>query len=147
VNTQGKVEEMIHDLTRPNGLAFSPDEKRLYVEVSDPAAANIWVYDVDEKGIPRNGRIFFSAQSFADKGGKGLPDGMKVDLKGNLFASCPGGIFVITPEGKHLGTINTGEKTANCAWGDDGSTLYMTADHYLCRIKTLTKGPIPGTKN
>jgi gluconolactonase len=146
VTPKGKVELMIRDLTRPNGLAFSPDEKRLYVEVSDPAAANIWVYDMDEKGIPRNGRVFFNAQSFADKGGKGLPDGMKVDLKGNLFASCPGGIFVITPEGKHLGIINTGEKTANCAWGNDGSVLYMTADHFLCRIKTLTKGAIPGTK-
>jgi len=69
-----------------------------------------------------------------------LPDGLKVDYYGNLFATGPGGVLVLTPEGKHLGTIDTGEATANCAWGDDGSTLYITADMYLCRVKTTTKG-------
>ena len=65
---------------------------------------------------------------------------MKVDRDGNLFATGPGGVFVFSPEGKHLGTINPGEATANCAWGEDGSTLYLTADMFLCRIKTRTKG-------
>ena len=67
-------------------------------------------------------------------------DGMKVDAKGNLFATGPGGVYIFSPEGKLLGRISTGERTSNCAWGDDGSTLYITADMYLCRIKTTTKG-------
>jgi gluconolactonase len=71
---------------------------------------------------------------------KGLPDGLKVDRHGNLFATGPGGVLVISPEGKHLGTINTGQATANCAWGNDGSVLYITADMILCRIKTRTRG-------
>ena len=70
----------------------------------------------------------------------GLPDGMKVDRDGHLFAAGPGGIHVFASDGAHLGRIETGQKTANCNWGDDGSTLYMAADHYICRIKTTTKG-------
>jgi gluconolactonase len=71
---------------------------------------------------------------------KGLPDGLKVDAAGNLFATGPGGVLVISPEGKHLGTILTGQATANCAFGDDGSTLYITADMYLMRVRLKTKG-------
>jgi gluconolactonase len=140
----GKVDLLTRDLTRPNGLAFSPDEKLLYIAVSDPAAPNIWVFDVDDKGLLQNGRVFFSAANLMKEGVKGLPDGMKVDNKGNLWATGPGGVLIIAPDGRHLGTINTGEATANCAWGNDGSVLYITADMYLCRVKTLTKGPIPG---
>jgi gluconolactonase len=139
----GKVDLLTRDLTYPNGLAFSPDEKKLYIAVSDPAAPNIWVYDVDDNGRLQSGQIFFNASSLV-AGHKGLPDGMKVDVHGNLWATGPGGVLIISPEGKHLGTINTGEATANCAWGNDGSTLYITADQYLCRVKTLTKGPMPG---
>ena len=65
---------------------------------------------------------------------------MKVDKKGNLFATGPGGVFIFSPDGKHLGTLNTGEATANCNWGNDGSVLYITADMYLCRIRTKTSG-------
>jgi gluconolactonase len=88
--------------------------------------------------------VFFDASALVKQGLKGLPDGLKVDQQGNVWLGGPGGILVISPEGKHLGTILTGEATANCAWGDDGSTLYFTADMYLCRIKTLAKGKIPG---
>jgi gluconolactonase len=70
----------------------------------------------------------------------GLPDGMKVDRDGNLWAAGPGGIHIIAPDGKRLGRIETGEATSNCAWGGDGSTLYITADMYLCRIQTKTHG-------
>jgi gluconolactonase len=139
----GKVDLLTRDLTRPNGLAFSPDEKILYIAVSDPASPKIWAYDVDSQGLLQNGRVFFDASSLI-QGHKGLPDGMKVDNKGNLWATGPGGVLIIAPDGRHLGTINTGEATANCAWGNDGSVLYITADMYLCRVKTLTKGPIPG---
>jgi len=96
-------------------------------------------YDVKDDVTIANGRIFFDATRWV-KTKPGLPDGMKVDKDGNLFATGPGGVFVFTPDGKHLGTINTGEPTANCNWGDDGSVLYIAANHYLCRIQTKTKG-------
>jgi gluconolactonase len=143
VNKDGKVDLLTRDLTFPNGIAFSPDERILYVAVSDPKAPNIWAYDIDEQGLLQNGRIFFNTAHLME-GRKGLPDGLKVDVKGNLWATGPGGVLILSPDAKHLGTINTGEATANCAWGEDGSTLYITADMFLCRIKTLTKGQIPG---
>ncbi len=145
VTPKGKVDLLTRELTRPNGIAFSPDEKKMYVAVSDSEAPNYWVYDVRKDGLVENGRILFSAKHLI-KTGPGMPDGLKVDLKGNLWASGPGGILIITPEGKHLGTINTGQPTANCAWGNDGSTLYITANHILCRIKTLSKGAMPGAR-
>ena len=123
----------------PNGIALSPDEKTLYVASSDPARAVWMAYDLKEDGTIGAGRVFRDVTELG-KHRKGLPDGMKVDRDGNLFASGPGGILVFAPDGTPLGTIGTGEATANCAWGDDGSTLYITADMYLCRIKTTTKG-------
>jgi gluconolactonase len=73
-----------------------------------------------------------------------LPDGLKVDRAGNVFATGPGGVLVFAPDGTHLGTLLTGQATANCAFGDDGITLYMTADSHLCRVKLSTPGPLPG---
>jgi gluconolactonase len=135
----GKVTLLTDEVTRPNGLAFSPDEKILYVASSDPQKA-IWMsYPVKPDGTLGAGKIFFDATGM-QRGRKGLPDGLKVDQAGNLWATGPGGVLIITPEGKHLGTLATGEATANCAWGDNGSTLYITADMYLCRVKTKTKG-------
>ena len=90
---------------------------------------------VKRDGMIANGRVFFDATSKV-KEGNGLPDGLKLDKQGNLFATGPGGVFVFTPKGKHLGTIDTGQPTGNCAWGDDGSTLYIMANHWLSRIKT-----------
>jgi len=84
--------------------------------------------------------VFFDATSLATTDRKGLPDGLKVDWKGNLFATGPGGVLVISPEGKLLGTILTGEATANCNWDGDGSVLYITPDMYLCRVQTKTRG-------
>jgi gluconolactonase len=135
----GDLTLLTDKLTFPNGIAFSPDEKTLYVAVSDPKQAIWMAYDVKEDGTIANGRVFFDSTSSV-KSKKGLPDGLKVDAKGNLFATGPGGVLIFSPEGKHLGTINTGEATANCNWGNDGSVLYITADMYLCRIKTKTKG-------
>lgn len=135
----GQVTLLTRDMTRPNGLAFSPDERRLYVAQSDAAAA-IWrVFDVKADGTLENGRVLFDATSMT-KTQKGLPDGLKIDVDGNLFATGPGGVFVLTPDGKHLGTIRTGQATSNCAFGDDGRTLYMTADDFLMRVKLKTKG-------
>ena len=134
----GSVTLLTRDMTRPNGLAFSPDERRLYVAQSDPNAA-IWrVFDVKADGTIENSRVLFDATSM--RGQKGLPDGLKIDAGGNLFATGPGGVLVLTPDGKHLGTIMTGQATSNCAFGDDGRTLYMTADDYLMRVRLRTKG-------
>jgi len=132
------------DLTFPNGLAFSPDEKTLYVAVSDPKKAVWMAYDVKPDGTIANSRIFYDATKSVGDEHPGLPDGMKVDKAGNLFATGPGGVWVFTPQGKLLGKINPGQKTANCAWGDDGSTLYLTAHMFFCRIKTNTSGKMPG---
>jgi len=139
LSKNGKLTLLTGELTYPNGIAFSPDEKTLYVAVSDPKLAIWMAYDVKPDGTIANGRIFFNATSKV-KEGNGLPDGLKVDKSGNLFATGPGGVFVFTPAGKHLGTIDTGQPTGNCAWGDDGSTLYIMANHYLSRIKTTTVG-------
>ena len=140
-NAAGEVTLLTKDMTRPNGLAFSPDEKLLYVAQSDETAA-IWrVFEVKPDGTIANSRVFFDATSMA-KTKKGLPDGMKIDVQGNIFATGPGGVLVFSPEGKHLGTIVTGQSTANCAFGDDGQTLYMTADYFVMRVRLKTKGRI-----
>jgi gluconolactonase len=140
LSKDGNVTLLTQELTFPNGIAFSPDENILYVAVSDPDHAVWMAYDLNPYGLISSGRVFFDSTSMVKENKKGLPDGMKVDKAGNLFATGPGGVFIFSPAGKHLGTINTGEPTANCGWGDDGSTLYITANDKLCRIKTKTKG-------
>jgi gluconolactonase len=135
----GKVTLLTKELSRPNGIAFSPDEKTLYVANSDPEKAIWMAYPVQGDGTIGKGRVFADVTEMV-KQHKGLPDGMKVDRAGNLFASGPGGIHIYSPDGKLLGRIDTGEATANCAWGDDGSTLYITADMWICRVKTKTRG-------
>jgi gluconolactonase len=135
----GTTTLLINDLTRPNGLAFSPDESILYVAQSDPDRAYIMAYPVLKSGIVGKGKLFFDATPMSKQGMKGLPDGLRIDDKGNLFATGPGGVMIISPKGKLLGRIETTQKTSNCAWGDDGSTLYITADSFLLRIKTKTK--------
>jgi gluconolactonase len=139
---KGPVAVLDKELTFPNGLAFSPDGKTFYVSQSDPARAIWMAYDVDGKGGVKNRRVFFDATAMVKAGKKGLPDGMKIDADGNLFATGPGGVLVFSPAGKHLGTIVTGEPTANCAFGDDGHTLYMTANDKLTRIRLRTHGPV-----
>lgn len=134
VGPEGEVSLLDDKLTRPNGLALSPDEKTLYVANSDPEHA-VWMeYTLDENRNIASEKLFFDATEWVGKE-KGLPDGLKVDNKGNVFATGPGGVWVFSPEGKHLGTIKTGEATANCAFNEDKSILYMTADSYILRLK------------
>jgi gluconolactonase len=141
LSKDGKLTLLTKEMSKPNGIAFSPDEKTLYVANSDPDQAVWMAFPVKEDGTLGKGRVFADKTEWAKSGKyKGLPDGMKVDKDGNLFATGPGGVLVFTPEGKHLGTLATGVPTANCGWGDDGSVLYVTADKNLCRIKTKTKG-------
>lgn len=133
----GKLQVVIRDLTRPNGIAFSPDEKTLYIANSDEKR-KVWMrYDVAPDGSVRSGRVF--ADVTAEKE-DGLPDGMKVDSQGNLYCTGPGGVWVFSPEGKHLGTIKPLETPANCNWGDDGKSLYITARTGLYRIKLAATG-------
>ena len=139
LSRSGQLDLLTRDLTFPNGLAFSPDEKTLYVAVSDPAKPVVMAYDVKPDGTIANGRVFFDVSPLT-KDRPGLPDGMKVDGKGNVFTTGPGGVLILSPKGKHLGTILTGQPTANCAWGDDGSMLYITSNTNLLRVKTVTKG-------
>ena len=135
----GTVTLLTREMTRPNGLAFSPDESKLYVAQSDPDAA-IWrVFDVGTGGQLTNSRVLLDVTALG-KTRAGLPDGLKIDTDGNLWASGPGGILVISPAGKHLGTILTGQSTSNCAFGDDGRTLYITADMHIMRVKVRARG-------
>ncbi|RMF28920.1 MAG: SMP-30/gluconolactonase/LRE family protein [Bacteroidetes bacterium] len=129
----GTVELLIRDLSRPNGIAFSPDEKTLYVANSDPKRAVIMAYEVDTEGKPHNGRVFHDFTALVGQE-PGLPDGMKVNAEGILFATAPGGVWVFSPEGKALGVIRTTHATANCAFGNGGRMLYMTASSYLLRV-------------
>lgn len=140
IGRDGVVTLLTKDLTRPNGLAFSPDEKTLYIAQSDPEKAVIMSFPVKTDGSLGEGKLFFDATSMSKQGLPGLPDGLKVDHKGYVWCTGPGGVLILTPSGQLLGRIETGEATANCGWGDDGSTLYITADMFLCRIKTKTKG-------
>jgi gluconolactonase len=140
VTAAGELGLMTKEVPYPNGLAFSPDEKKLYIANTRPD--KFWmVYDVEADGTLANGKMFLDVTK---EPGDGAPDGMKVDSAGNLYATGPGGVLVISPQGKHLGTIQLPEVPANCAWGDaDGKTLYMTARTGLYRVKLKVPGVRP----
>jgi len=137
---KGELTLLTKEMSRPNGIAFSPDEKTLYVANSDPAKSIWMAFPVKEDGTLDKGKVFFDSTDWVKAKKPGLPDGLKVDKAGNVFATGPGGVHVFDATGKLLGTLNTGVPTANCGWGDDGSTLYITADKNLVRVKTKTKG-------
>ena len=137
---EGELELLDRDVPRPNGIALSPDESILYVANSAADDIRWMAFDLGPDGAS-NPRVFFAIDD--PQGAAGVADGMKVDLAGNVFATGPGGVWVISPEGVHLGTIMTGEVTANVAWGDDGQTLYMTASTGLYRVRLTTTGAIP----
>jgi len=139
LDSQGQVTLLTKELTEPNGLAFSPDGKRLYVD--DSAQRNIRVYDFQTDGTLRNGRIF--GEEPGPKG-EGVPDGMRLDRAGNLYVTGPGGLWVWDSDGHHLGTIMLPEQPANLAWGDvDLKTLYITATTSLYKLKTNATGFVP----
>lgn len=138
----GRVRLLTKDLSQPNGLAFSPDGRHLYVD--DSELRNILVYDFDAGGTLTNGRIFGEELGGANEG---VPDGMKVDRAGNLFVVGPLGIWVWDAQGHHLGTIVLPEQPANLAWGDaDYGTLYITATTSVYKIRTLARGFVPYLK-
>ena len=143
LSPSGEVTLLTDKLSRPNGIGLSPDQKTLYVNNSDEKSPCVMAFPILANGTLGPGRIFFDCSTLSNTGRKGLPDGLKVDVYGNVFSTGPGGVLVISPDGRHLGTILTGDLTANCAWGDDGRTLYMTVNHTLCRIRTSTRGLMP----
>jgi gluconolactonase len=113
----------------------------LYIAVSDPASARIMAYDLTADGGVGAGRVLFDAQPLKSPQRKGACDGMKVDAKGNIWTTGPGGVLVLNKDGKHLGSILTGVPTGNCAWGGaDRDVMYVTADMFLLRVKTQVKG-------
>ena len=139
LSPEGEIQLLESDQTRPNGIAFSPDQQTLYVANSDGAEKVWYAYDVMNDGSISNPRLFYDVN---DQDTDGAADGMKVDVSGNIFATGPGGVWIFSPEGDHLGTIRPEEVPANVAWGDDGSTLYMTARTGLYRIRLNTRGNI-----
>ncbi|MDZ7315286.1 MAG: SMP-30/gluconolactonase/LRE family protein [candidate division KSB1 bacterium] len=136
----GRISLVTKELPFPNGIHLSPDEKTLYVANSGQEA--IWMaFDVAEDGSTSNGRIFYDAGELRRAGRWGGCDGMTVDQYGNLWATGPGGVLILSPKAELLGIIAVGEATSNCCFGGpDGSSLFITADMLLCRVKTKVKG-------
>lgn len=139
VSQAGKLTLLITDIKAPNGIAFSPDEKILYVSDVDPKRTAWLAYDVKPDGTVTNGRVFFEATRWRKDPFFG-PDGFKVDRYGNLFGARPGGISVFAPDGTHLGDIETGKPTSNVAWGEDGQTLFVTGGSSVYRIRLAASG-------
>ena len=137
LSKDGKLSLLTTEVKAPNGIAFSPDEKKLYV--ADSARALWFVFEVKADGTLSPGRVFFNGMDEA-KGRPGVADSLKVDVNGNVFAAAPGGLFVIAPDGSLLGRFDLGTATGNCAWGEDGSTLFITSDSILYRIRLNTRG-------
>jgi gluconolactonase len=138
----GKVTQEITELSKANGLAFTPDGQTLYVSNADSLRPVIMAYEVRSNGKIGKGRVFFDMSTLPKVRFKEVPDGLKVDRQGNVWAAGVGGVVVLSPQGQHLGTIDPGEVVANCAWGDDGRTLYLATGSWLCRIHTLTQGAV-----
>jgi gluconolactonase len=137
LGTDGSVRLLIQDLTQPNGLAFAPDGKKLYVD--DSERKDIHVYDVGRDGSVSNARLFGKLD------GPGDPDGMRVDVNGNLYVTGESGIWVWDAQGHHLGTIVLPEQTANLTWGDaDLKTLYITSSTSVLKLRTKVPGFVPG---
>ena len=144
VAKDGKITLLTKELEAPNGLAFAPDYKTLYVAQSR-ADAPIWMaYPVKPDGSLDKGRVFADSSKLY-KQGDGVPDGLKLDVHGNVWATGPGGVLIYTPDGTLLGRILTGVPTANVAWGEqDNATLFITANHRVLRLRTKTRGmPLP----
>ena len=139
IESAGAVKLIDKSVRFPNGIALSPDEKTLYVAVSDPQDTRVIAYDL--AAAKPEARVIFNAQPLKSPERKGGCDGLKVDAQGHIWTTGPGGVLILDAKGRHLGTILTGQATANCAWGGEArDTLYITADMFLLRVKTKVKG-------
>lgn len=133
----GNLTLQIDSLSRPNGIGLSPDEKNLYVAQSDPLKARYYAFNLDENQNVSSGEMILDVSDLVGEANPGLPDGMAVHSSGNLFASGPGGILIISPNGEHLGTIKTGRATSNCTFDTNEDYLYITADGELLRVRLI----------
>ncbi|CAE6852220.1 SMP-30/gluconolactonase/LRE family protein [Xanthomonas arboricola] len=140
LDTDGSVHLLDDSLSLPNGIALSPDARTLYVANSDPERPIWMAYTLDAAGAVTGKRVFADASDLVAKDSPGLPDGMAVSADGYLFATGPGGIIVFAPDGRRLGRIETGEPISNCAFGNDGHTLYMTSHAMLARVRVKALG-------
>lgn len=136
----GRVELLVKDMSFPNGIILSPDERTLYVANSDPDRAIIMAFPLSADGSIGPERILADMTPLAKAGMPGLPDGMAVDRAGNLFATGPGGVHILSPSGEALGRIDTGTAIANCAFGEDGRTLFLASNNFLGKIRLRTIG-------
>ncbi|TXE07215.1 sulfatase-like hydrolase/transferase [Seonamhaeicola algicola] len=135
LSKEGQLTLLDKTLARPNGIAVANNGKILYVAESNIPKPIIWAYDIVKPGVVKNKRVFFNPKEIIDKStAKQNPDGIKLDQHGNIFVAAGNGILIISPEGKHLGTINTGRTTGNCVFNDDYRYLFITADNYLLRV-------------
>jgi len=134
VKPSGEIKLLTDSITRPNGIAITPDQKTLIVANSDSTKANWYAFDIADNDSLMNPRIFYNAEE-AIKKEKGNPDGLKIDKNGNVFASGPGGIWIFNSKGKVLGKIKIAAAVSNCAFSPDEKTLYITADMYVLRMK------------
>lgn len=137
-------ELLVDSMRMPNGVALAPEERFLYVTQSDPQSPCVTRYPIRDDSTLGAGQVL---ADFTDRvpEAPGLPDGIKVDDSGNVFTTGPGGVWVLGDSGERLGRIRTGLRVANLCWGDDGSTLYLCSDQYLCRLRTRTRGKLPGS--
>jgi gluconolactonase len=133
ISKNGKVTLITDTISRPNGIAFFPGGKTVLIANSDPKKAYWYAYDLDKNGMFTHGRIFHSAMA-ATKTAQGMPDGLKIDKKGNVFASGPGGIWVFSKTGKLLGKIKVNDLASNCSFSGDEKTLYVTSNHRVLKI-------------
>lgn len=140
VGTDGAVSVVERELYRPNGVALAPDESVLYVAQSEPSKAIIMAYSLDANANVTGKKLFADLTDLVSRDAPGLPDGLTVAADGTIFTSGPGGIIVLSKDGKRLGRISNGKGTANCKFGDDGRTLYLTSHDILARIRLNVKG-------
>jgi gluconolactonase len=133
ISANGKITLLTDTLTRPNGIAFFPGGKTILISNSDQGKANWYTYDLDRNGLFTHGRIFYSANS-TTKTAAGMPDGMKIDKKGNVFASGPGGLWIFNRTGKLLGKMIFNDVVSNCSFSADEKTLYLTSNHRVLKV-------------
>jgi len=130
---EGELILLSDKMSAPNGIGLSPDEKKLYIGNSGEGDKALWMeFAINSDGSLDKGKVFYDPSKSGESGG---PDGLKVRSDGTIFATGPGGVWVFAQDGQHLGTIKTGQPTANCAWDEDGNYLYITANMYLMRIR------------
>jgi gluconolactonase len=140
LDKDGRLRALDRELTFPNGIALSPDERTLYVANSDPKRPIWMAYSLNEHGDVLSRRVFADVSDLVSDKSPGLPDGMRVTADGTVFATGPGGVLVMNSAGKRLGLIQTGTAIANCAFGDDGRTLYLTSHKFIARVRLTIDG-------